>query len=233
MTMHEMTHPDDERLAALAGADPDATVDAALRAHVERCIRCTALVADLASLRTALAELPDMPPPRPLQLVPPVPAADAPRVPWFRRLVAPALGLGGVMVLVGAVGLAGGGLAANSAGLSGGEGERANLTADRTIWDALFGAGAADAAATERGAPEDTSGDDNPPALGEATPPADPAGPAAPSSSEAPGVSDEGAASAGGGWPGWPALPLILLGGGLALLGGGLAIRYVIAPRAG
>jgi len=231
MTMHEMTHPDDELLAALAGGEPDATGDRALAEHVASCERCRALVTDLSALRTALAELPDLRPPRPLQLVPPVPATDGQRLPWFRRLVAPALALGGAMVLVGAVGLAGGGIAANSSALSGGQ-DFAERSGERTIWDALFGGVTADAAGPERGATEDTNGDEGPgaPVFGEVSPPPEPA---AATPSLAPGRVDDGDATANGGWPGWPALPLMLLGGGLALMAGGIAVRYVIIPRAG
>ena len=37
-------HPHDERLAALASADPDAVADTRLRSHVSSCNRCAALV---------------------------------------------------------------------------------------------------------------------------------------------------------------------------------------------
>jgi hypothetical protein len=236
MTMHDMTHPDDERLAALASGDPDAGGDGSLRAHVAECARCASLVSDLATLRSALAELPDLAPPRPLQLVPPVPApAPRPR-PWFRRLVAPAFALGSVMVLVGAVGLAGGGLssgglAASPGDLGASRQDDAQRTTERSIWEALFGGAAADANATERAAGEDTSGENGPgvPVFTDATPPAEPVA----SPSAAPRPADDGAAAADGGWPGWPALPFMLVGGGLLLLVGGLTLRSLAFPRAG
>ena len=56
MTMQHPTHPDDERLAALAGGDPEVTADGALRAHVDSCERCAEAVRELGSLRAALAE---------------------------------------------------------------------------------------------------------------------------------------------------------------------------------
>ena len=65
-------HPDDERLSALASGDPEAAADAALTEHVASCIRCTDTVAELGALRASLAELPDLQPHRPLQLLPPV-----------------------------------------------------------------------------------------------------------------------------------------------------------------
>ncbi len=66
-------HPHDERLSALASGDPEAVADSALSEHVASCIRCTDTVAELGALRAALAEMPDLQPHRPLQLLPPVP----------------------------------------------------------------------------------------------------------------------------------------------------------------
>jgi len=106
MTMHDLIHPDDERLSALAAGDSDATTDADLQRHVAGCDRCELLVSDLRGLRSALAELPDLTPSRPLRLLPPTPQA-APAVEWVRRAFAPALVLGGAMLLIGAVGLGG------------------------------------------------------------------------------------------------------------------------------
>ena len=108
MTMQHPTHPDDERLAALAGGDPEVTSDGALRAHVDSCDRCAETVRELGSLRAALAELPDLVPSRPLRLLPPVaePRASA-RDGWLRRLAGPAMAAGFVLVVVGAVGSSG------------------------------------------------------------------------------------------------------------------------------
>lgn len=106
--MQHPIHPDDERLAALAGEDPEVAPDGDLRAHVDSCDRCTDLVRDLASLRTALGELPDLVPSRPLQLLPPVPEATAASSRgWLRRLAGPAMAAGFVLVLVGAIGSSG------------------------------------------------------------------------------------------------------------------------------
>ena len=108
MTMQHPTHPDDERLAALAGGDADAAADAGLRTHVAACDRCGPIVAELAQLRTALAELPDLVPSRRIQLVPPAPVEAEERTGgWFRRLAAPMVATGMGMVLVGAIGTSG------------------------------------------------------------------------------------------------------------------------------
>jgi hypothetical protein len=106
MTMQDQIHPEDERLSALAGGDPEAAGDAALRAHVEGCQRCASLVRDLGELRVALAQLPDLPPSRPLQLIPPVPepVATGAGGGWLRRLAAPAMAAGLVLAVIGGAG---------------------------------------------------------------------------------------------------------------------------------
>ena len=109
MTMLPPAHPDPERLSALAGHDPDAEADRGLTEHVSSCPECSAEVRQLSLLRAALAELPDLVPSRPLQLVPPVPAASAPRG-WrqvYRRAFAPLVVAGMVLLLVGSVGATG------------------------------------------------------------------------------------------------------------------------------
>ena len=106
MTMHDTRHPDDERLAALAGADDEAQADTALRSHVDACERCSGLLTELTTLRATLAELPDLAPSRPIQLVPPVDEpVGAGSIGWARRLFAPVFAVGASLVLVGAVGL--------------------------------------------------------------------------------------------------------------------------------
>jgi hypothetical protein len=102
-------HPDPERLAALAGGDPDALSDRELIAHLADCAACDGQVRDLKVLRTALAELPDLVPSRPLQLLPPV-AEPRPAAGWritFRRAFAPLAVAGMVLLLVGGVGATG------------------------------------------------------------------------------------------------------------------------------
>lgn len=103
-------HPDDERLSALASGDTDATADARLTDHVSSCHRCTELVTELGALRAALSDLPDLAPPRPLQLLPPVEAAPAGAADrlggWARRFFAPVLASGAALALVGTIGTA-------------------------------------------------------------------------------------------------------------------------------
>ena len=100
-------HPNDERLSALASGDPEAVADSALSEHVASCVRCTDTVAELGALRAALAEMPDLQPHRPLQLLPPVEDAST-RVDalggWARRFFAPMLTAGAAIAIVGLVG---------------------------------------------------------------------------------------------------------------------------------
>lgn len=110
-------HPHDERLAALAGGDRDAVDDAVLRSHVADCARCRQVGEELAALRVALAQLPDLAPPRgfrawdPRSAVPPVAAArssvGARFAETMRRVLAPAMLAGASLAIVGAVGLSG------------------------------------------------------------------------------------------------------------------------------
>lgn len=108
MTM-DPQHPLDERLAAYADGDGDVLTDGTLRAHVASCERCALVVRDLGALRSALADLPDVVPSRPLRFVPPVEAAAAAPTGFaglVRRLFAPALVAGAVLVVAGSVGMA-------------------------------------------------------------------------------------------------------------------------------
>jgi len=107
--MTTRAHPDPERLAALAGADPDALSDRELIAHVAECGACDGQVRDLRVLRAALAELPDLVPSRPLRLLPPV-AEPTETATWrigLRRAFAPLAVAGMVLLLVGGVGATG------------------------------------------------------------------------------------------------------------------------------
>ncbi|HEX9738066.1 MAG TPA: hypothetical protein VGA91_02445 [Candidatus Limnocylindria bacterium] len=109
MSMTTRAHPDPERLAALAGADPDVLSDRELIDHLADCATCDGQVRDLRVLRTALAELPDLVPSRPLRLLPPVPEPQA-AAGWriaFRRAFAPLAVAGMVLLLVGGVGATG------------------------------------------------------------------------------------------------------------------------------
>lgn len=107
--MLNQNHPDDEQLSALASHDTDATTDATLTTHVFSCDRCTELVSELGALRTALADLPDVQPSRPLRLLPPVEAkaSGIDRLGgWARRFFAPVLAAGAAVAMVGVVGTA-------------------------------------------------------------------------------------------------------------------------------
>jgi anti-sigma factor RsiW len=101
-------HPHDERLSALASGDPEAVADSTLSEHVGSCARCTDTVAELGALRASLAELPDLRPQRPLQLLPPVTDTAPSRVDriggWARRFFAPVLTAGAAVAMVGLVG---------------------------------------------------------------------------------------------------------------------------------
>ena len=101
-------HPGDELLSALASRDADASADTTLTAHVSTCDRCTTLVNELGALRIALADLPDLQPSRPLQLLPPVePVHSVDRLGgWARRFFAPVLAAGVALAMVGTIGTA-------------------------------------------------------------------------------------------------------------------------------
>jgi hypothetical protein len=105
--MPNHTHPDDELLSALASRDAEAADNVALTDHVTTCDRCATVVDDLRLLRTALTELPDLRPSRPLRLVPAV-EADATRddrlAGWVRRIFGPVLAAGAAIAMVGLVG---------------------------------------------------------------------------------------------------------------------------------
>ena len=108
--MQHPSHPDDQRLAALAASEPDAVADGPLVTHVAGCPRCAPMVEDLRMLRSALAELPDIPPSRPLRFLPPIPEPTTTRPVWLgvlRGITAPAMAIGVIMILVGAIGTTG------------------------------------------------------------------------------------------------------------------------------
>lgn len=236
MTMQNATHPDDERLAAYAGGDRDAVADPSLVAHISGCDRCGPMVDELASLRTALAELPDLVPSRPLRLIPPVPTAPASRpasLGWLRRLAGPAMAAGAGLVLIGAIGV----------GASGGAGDLFGVReALSNLGNDQQGAGAA---ASEQGAaPSDTAY--LPGAYGSSTPPG-----------ETKGVTDSGGVSepprmrssaetsptpvpehagpmehlSGGSSSDQPWLSLLIVGAAVFVTS--TVLRFAISPRAG
>lgn len=208
MTMQNSNHPPDERLAALAGGDREATRDQRLRAHVDTCDRCARLVAEVQALTVALAELPDVAPPRQLQLVPPAPAAPERRgwLATLRGIAAPVMVAGAGLAMVGAVGL--GGLAVGGTAGSGA---------------ALFEDSAGRAAPEgESAAPNDYAPEASPAAASSAA--ASPAKQADQSAQPAFGRLTDTST---------PLPWLILLGGGGVLLVAGLVLRFAINPRAG
>jgi len=218
MTMHNTTHPDDERLAAYAGADGEAVSDRELAAHLTTCDRCRSVVDELAILRDALALLPDVAPSRPLRLIPPVAAPVARRpgaLEWLRRLAAPAMAAGAGLVLVGAVGVS---------GLVGGLASRAgpNAAIDES---ASNGAAAPDGGGARTAAPAFSTDSEG---TGRTDDPRSQAGndSAAPTPSASRDLGFVDPNSAGEPW-------LTLLIAGFGLFGISAILRYSLTPRAG
>lgn len=224
MTMQHPTHPDDERLAALAARDADEEADAGLRAHVAACERCEPMVVELRQLRSVLAELPDLAPSRRLQLVPPVPTPIPARGGMLRRLAAPFMTVGAALLVVGAVGASGivgagsGGAFSGAAGASARDaqvevaGEGSNVATPSSAF-----AGNVDPTATRRAVATDSSHVTSGAASPEAT-----AAPVVP----APGTTllDGNVNDAPSPWP-------VVLFAGMALAVAGIAFRLV--ARAG
>jgi hypothetical protein len=232
MTMQHPIHPDDERLAALAGDDPEVASDAALRAHVDACDRCGPLVRELASLRAAMGELPDLVPSRPLQLLPPVSETQrAARGGWLRRLAAPAMGAGFVLVIVGAIGSSGFSLmgmassgaesadvpeAAAPSAMAGGAGASSGEAPSLDSGESYSRSHPATASGSDNGAPQPSRRSLAEPSGEEAAPPADRGG--------------SGDLFA----PADPRLPwLVVLALGVGLLVAGIYLRFAQQPRAG
>lgn len=206
-------HPDDERLAAFAEADQAAMADAQLGDHVESCPRCASTVSELRALTSALGEMPDLVPSRPLRLLPPVqqrPASQAGG--WMRRLFAPALLAGLALTVVGGAGSlapllpfdVGTALRAPERFDAAGQPEPAAATVQPDA-----GGGAASAPSAAASSAEDTT----------STPDRD--------------AGDHLFRGVGGEDGGRSMLPwTALLGLGLLLIIGALLLRYVIQPRA-
>jgi hypothetical protein len=241
MTMQHESHPHDERLAALAGADPEATGDRSLREHVAGCDRCRAVVDDLSLLRSALGELPDLRPSRPLQLVPPVAEPAAPRrgpLGLLRRLSAPALAAGLVLILVGTVGSSG--ILEGLAGMGG----AASAPMFQNVGDNLAAEGSSAPEATDsRTSAEgylDGGASPRPFRPGESTAQALPGTPTpseeAPAAGEEPTDDgrDEDVSALSSTDPFDGRLPwLVMLGAGIVLAAGSLLLRFTVQPRAG
>ena len=230
-------HPDDERLAAYAGADPDAMADASLASHLTTCDRCRPLVDELSLLRGALAALPDLAPSRPLRLIPPVSAPAASGMgSWLRRLTAPAMAAGAALILVGAVGV-------GATGAVGSFFSQAGSTIFQNVGDNLQGAGAPEHEATASdsdlgpvpgaaGSPaassEETKGSTD--SAGSSEPPIARLSPGT-SPTAAPSGRDETEKVNGGSGPGEPWLTLLIAGTAVFVIA--TALRFSLAPRAG
>jgi len=230
--MQHPTHPEDERLSALASRDAEATEDAALTSHVASCARCADLVAELGALRMALAELPDLEPPRPLQLLPPAssePAGEGIGA-WVRRLFAPAMTAGAAVAMVGLIGTAAPALSGMASGPFQDSGTELGSDAGRDMDGAGDGGEAAEQ--SEAGAPA---------AAGEDSAYADATAAGRPSVEEqADTLTDEDAAEDrsrveqfGRELPAerspWP----MVLFTGLALMVAAALLRWILVPRAG
>ena len=230
-------HPDDERLAAYAGADPEALADASLASHLTSCDRCRPLVDELSLLRGALAELPDLAPSRPLRLIPPVPApALSGSGSWLRRLTAPAMAAGAALILVGAVGIgatagigslfgqAASGIFQNvGENLQGGGDPQPEVAASDSAHGPVPGAFGSPVATSEdtKGSTDSASSGESPSERSSsgASPMATPAG------------TDEREGLTGDSSQEQPWLTLLIAGAGLFVIS--TALRFSISPRAG
>jgi hypothetical protein len=220
-------HPHDERLSALASCDPEALADAALSEHVASCVRCADAVAEVASLRATLAELPDLQPHRPLRLLPPVDdpahAGVASVGGWARRFFAPMLTAGAALAIVGLVGTMAPSLSGMAAS-GGADTGAAPLEAAQASEDPTLAAG-------EAAPSEDpnalTYGPDDARASGEELG-------ALRSDAETPTVDSDSAdnqrlALSDEDRPIWP----MLLFAGVAIMIAAALLRWILAPRAG
>jgi hypothetical protein len=210
--MLNQNHPDDERLAALAGADPDAAGDSTLIAHVDSCARCTSVIDDLRVLRGALAAMPDLVPPRPLRLLPlaeEVRPGGVERLAGFvRRAFAPALTVGATLALVGAVGTGGSLMSLAAPGAAPGE---ADL---QTATDAGAPAAAEESAPTDAAAgPRESVESPQPRSLG-----------AAATATVEPDPSRDQLPAERSPWP-------MVLFSGVALIVAALLTRWILQPR--
>ncbi len=213
-------HPDDERLAALAGDERDETdarADASLSSHVGDCTRCSAIVVELGTLRASLAELPDLAPSRPLRLVPPAeapasgPGGEGVGV-WVRRLFAPVLTAGAALALVGVVGT-------TMPGSLGGADSATPGEAAAEFQAVASPAGEGGAAEVDAGA-DDRALSASPAAYGDGD---------LRTAREAPTAEEIAGADLPAERSPWP----MVLFSGVAVVIGALLLRWILAPRAG
>ncbi|MDP9243729.1 MAG: hypothetical protein M3O77_01440 [Chloroflexota bacterium] len=224
MTMEPNHHPDDERLAAFAAGEPDVE----LRIHVQSCVRCRSVVDELTTLRTALAELPDLAPSRPLRLLPevlePEPSAAERLAGWTRRAFMPLLAAGFGLAIVGSVGTAGS-IFSFSLGSAGAAPAGAPLYRDASVPTPTAAAAAAAPGATKTpgeapaAAGDSASGSPQPERAGSAT--SSPAPEPAVKAFEQPPTSTPRSL--------WP----MVLFAGVALIVATLLLRWIVQPRAG
>ncbi len=231
-------HPHDERLAAYADRETDALRDRTLTEHVPGCARCRLVLDDLAALRSALAELPDLAPSRPLRLIPPVPAPasrGAAPVGWLRRLTAPVFAVGTGLVLIGAAGASG---ALNTFYQAASIGApEANSSADLRASDTppavqatdneyAEGSAAQEPDASVRGSTDGSNGRSPDASPGELT------GAAASPSPSGKGSDPETAAPDSESTAAFPGFVLLLLAG-IGLVAVAAIMRFTLQPRAG
>lgn len=227
--MLSTTHPDDERLSAHASGETDADERASITLHLAACTRCQSIVSDLRAIQTALAELPDLAPPRPLRLLPAIEPATEPAgdrlTGWVRRVFAPVLTAGAALALVGVVGTALPAVDGMGAGAQGGAAEDATT----------LRMGASDAPAAAELAPDAEASDGaalfETETTEEADSGVDPAqqndgGTAQAGDPADDRVSDASLPAERSPWP-------MVLFTGVALMIGAVALRWILAPRAG
>jgi hypothetical protein len=226
MTMKPTHHPDEERLAAFAGGEPDVE----LRLHIRDCAPCHSIVDELTMLRTALAELPDLAPSRALRLLPEVPAAQpaaAERLAgWTRRAFAPLLAAGFGLAIVGSLGTVGSMFTMGSAGAApagalyrdaSDSGAPADITGAPGVQPGASGGGAEAAAGRSSSPSAADSASSSPKTASSATSSPEPAR----------AVFETPPAS-----PPRPLWPMVLFTG-VALIIATLLLRWIVQPRAG
>jgi hypothetical protein len=222
MTMEPNHHPDEERLAAFAGGEPDVE----LRIHVQSCVRCRSLVDELTTLRAALAELPDLAPSRPLRLLPevlePQPSAAERLAGWTRRAFMPLLAAGFGLAIVGSVGTVGSNFSLGSAGAAPAS---APLYRDASIPTPTAGAAAAEPGATKSPGEAPAAGGDS----ASSSPQAERADSATSSPTPEPAVKVLEQPPTPPPRSLWP----MVLFAGVALIVATLVLRWIVQPRAG
>ena len=227
MTMKPNHHPDEERLAAFAGGEPDVE----LRLHIRDCAHCHSIVDELTMLRAALAELPDLAPSRPLRLLPEV---DAPQLSgaerlagWTRRAFAPLLAVGFGLAIVGSLGTVGSTFNMGSAGAAPAGALYRDAAASGAPAGITGAPGGVEPGASGGGA-EAAAGRSSSPSAADSASSSPKTAPSATSSPKpARAVFETPPAS-----PPRPLWPMVLFAG-VALIIATLLLRWIVQPRAG